>query len=293
VVAMLGKKLANLVEEEKRSRKRRQPGSPIVAKDEKEGIASSDKFYSPQQVWESHQNGDDVSSLTEHRPLVLISEEESGKTTGSSVTQSSLSVLFKNPSIVAFFGIVTLLGSGHGIIGTFLFLYLKGLGAGESLMGFVLLANALPELPVFYFFGSILRAVGMDTLLITSTFFLAVRLALFPLLSYSWVPLWSVLPLETIHAVTYAGGWSACAINASKIAPPGLESTTQAMFQGLWTGVGAGLGGLLGGVMYHSVGPECVFLVGALAIGIGGLAAAFVLGIEHYRRRKARNADSE
>lgn len=38
---------------------------------------------------------------------------------------------------------------------------------------------------------------------------------------------WWVIPIETLHAVTFACGWSACAINSSKIAPPGLESTTQ------------------------------------------------------------------
>lgn len=58
--------------------------------------------------------------------------------------------------------------------------------------------------------------------------------------------IWWVLPLETVHAITYAAGWSACAINVSKVAPSGLESTMQGVFQGLWTGVGAGLGSLLG-----------------------------------------------
>lgn len=289
VVAMLGKKLANLVEEEKKNRKRRHQKSPMDEKD-KEEVISTVEFYSPlSRGGEPHLKETSPMYPTEHRPM--LQETNGAVSTTTPHVESSLRMLFKKPEIVAFFGIATLLGSGHGIIGTFLFLYLKGLGAGESLMGFVLLANALPELPVFYFFGSILRAVGMDTLLITSTFFLAVRLAAIPMLSYEWLPLWSVLPLETIHAVTYAGGWSACAINASKIAPPGLESTTQAMFQGLWTGVGAGLGGLLGGFLYHSMGPECVFLVGAVTIGVGAIAAALVLGFGHYQRRKARDGD--
>jgi hypothetical protein len=149
-------------------------------------------------------------------------------------------------------------------------------------MGWVLTANALPELPVFWYFGSILSVCGMETLLLLSTLGLGLRLLGYPVsdasrhvagglrgvhgmdcmpepsFSVQYCPLcptfqllplvglWAVIPLETLHALTFAAGWSACAINASKISPPGLEATMQAMFQSLWTGLGAGLGGLLG-----------------------------------------------
>lgn len=52
---------------------------------------------------------------------------------------------------------------------------------------------------------------------------------------------------------------AASAVNSSKIAPPGLESTTQGLFQGLWTGVGCGVAGLVGGLLYDSHGPELLF----------------------------------
>lgn len=174
--------------------------------------------------------GEGAPPLTES---LEASQEEAGFGAG-------LALLLRDPGVLAFFLLATLLGFGHGIIGTFLFMYLKHLGGGEGLMGYVLLANALPELPVFYFFGAILRSVGMDTLLLASTAGLGLRIAAYAVLPH--VPLLYVLPLETLHALTYACGWSACAIKASKIAPPGLESTAQSLFQGLWTGVGAGAG---------------------------------------------------
>lgn len=43
-------------------------------------------------------------------------------------------------------------------------------------MGYVLTANALPELPVFFFFGDVLRLLGMHTLLLLSAGALALRL---------------------------------------------------------------------------------------------------------------------
>lgn len=92
-------------------------------------------------------------------------------------------------------------------------------------MGGVLMANALPELPVFFFFGRIAQRCTMTLLLFASCGVLALRLLLFPLLPLIGVR-W-VLAIETLHGITFALGWSACAMNSSKIAPPGLESTTQ------------------------------------------------------------------
>lgn len=205
---------------------------------------------------------------------------------------SRLSVLLRDPSILAFFAIATLLGFGHGLIGTYLFMYLKHLGAGEGLMGAVLLANALPELPVFWFFGSILRTVGMDTLLVASTVTLGLRIGLYSVFGFLKLGVHWVLLLETTHAITYACGWSACALNAAKIAPAGLESTTQAVFQGLWSGVGAGMGGLVGGGLYHWKGPEALFLYSSGAILVGCAVAGIVLAVQHKRRRYKRTHDS-
>lgn len=43
-------------------------------------------------------------------------------------------------------------------------------------MGAVLTANALPELPVFYWFGALLHLLGMHTLLLLSAGALGLRL---------------------------------------------------------------------------------------------------------------------
>lgn len=153
-------------------------------------------------------------------------------------------------------------------------------------MGGVLMANALPELPVFFFFGPIAARCTMTALLFAACGCLALRLALFPLLPLVGVG-W-VLAVETLHGITFALGWSACAMNSSKIAPPGLESTTQAVFQGLWTGVGTGLGGLAGGLAYHRLGPGPTF---AATGGVMAAATALcALGTAWHRRRKARGA---
>jgi hypothetical protein len=304
VVDVLSKKLARMAAKEKRRQARKQQ-------------------QERQQRRKQHQHLVTPTTTTTS-PTTPITPADSASSQSHSIW-SRLVILFHDPSILSFFTIATLLGFGHGVIGTFLFMYLKQLGAGEGLMGWVLLANALPELPVFYFFGTILRVVGMDTLLLGSTAVLSIRIAAYSLFNtsstdtvhtsttnsilntttgsslstnnnsiFGFPPLalhWIYL-LETLHAITYAVGWSACALNASKIAPPGLESTTQAVFQGLWSGIGAGTGGLLGGFLYHWKGPDALFLCSAAVIAVGCGVSGVVLGLQHKKQRYQRQHGS-
>ena len=91
--------------------------------------------------------------------------------------------------------------------------------------------------------------------------------------------------VETSHALTFACGWSACALNASKVSPPGLESVSQALFQGLWSGVGSGLGALLGGAMWRAYGARVLWRVAGCGLLAGTAAAGAVFLAE---RRAAR-----
>ena len=43
------------------------------------------------------------------------------------------------------------------------------------MQGWVLMANALPELPAFFFFGRILHALGMNTVLLAAAGTLGLR----------------------------------------------------------------------------------------------------------------------
>lgn len=40
-----------------------------------------------------------------------------------------------------------------------------------------------------------------------------------------------MLPIELLHGVTFGLAWAASTINCKRISPPGLETTTQAIFQ--------------------------------------------------------------
>jgi len=76
-----------------------------------------------------------------------------------------------------------------------------------------------------------------------------------------WVNVWLILPVELLHGITFGLTWSVGSKKCSIISPPGLEATTQSVFQGLMFGLGYGLGGLIGGQVYELRGPSTAFAV--------------------------------
>lgn len=138
-------------------------------------------------------------------------------------------------------------------------------------MGLVLAANSFSETPVFVYVGAWLVRLGTEGVLLLALLALSLRYAAYEALAAS--RLWVVLPIECLHAITYAGGWSACAIHSARVAPVGLEVTTQAIFQGLWLGLGGGVAGLVGGYVYAARGGRFLFrCAGGL---VGGYTVLF------------------
>ncbi|KAK9832540.1 hypothetical protein WJX81_007525 [Elliptochloris bilobata] len=151
---------------------------------------------------------------------------------------------------------------------TFLFLFLDELGGSELLMGLTITITCIAEVPVFFFTGWLLEAVGVKVVLHGVLAVYILRLGYYSILEHLVTP-WAVLPIELLHGVTFGLAWAAGTINCSRISPPGLETTTQAIFQGLFSGVGLGLGGLIGGVIYNNFGAPTVFASAALVLAVG------------------------
>ena len=136
------------------------------------------------------------------------------------------------------------------------------------------------------------------------------RMGLYTALPAAPTP-WLVLPAEVLHGVTFALAWGGGCAHCAELAPPGLEATTQGLFQGapalsgcccsggalaapllnpappsppppcaatagLYFGVGVGVGALVGGRVFHSLGAQAVYFVacGVLAAGWAATSAA-------------------
>jgi len=180
-----------------------------------------------------------------------------------------------NADVVLFFIMTAIMGTAVGTIEGFLFLFLEDLGSSSLLMGLTLTVTCISETGVFYWSGSIIDKLGINKCLHLCFAAFVIRLLLYTSMSW-WSTVWLVLPVELLHGITFGLTWSVGSKKSALIAPPGLESTTQSVFQGLMFGLGYGLGGLIGGNVYKRMGPTATFAtelsivcIGWLACGIG------------------------
>lgn len=96
-------------------------------------------------------------------------------------------------------------------------------------MGLCIATMCAAEAPLFHFAAPIFNTLGLQLVLNMVMFVYILRLCLYGFLPLAGTP-WAVLPIEALHGVTFGCAWAAGTLYSSRIAPPGLEATTQALF---------------------------------------------------------------
>jgi MFS transporter, PPP family, 3-phenylpropionic acid transporter len=171
--------------------------------------------------------------------------------------------------------LVTLLISGIGLstAHSFLFLYMKDLGASQSLMGMALAIATVSELFVFFYSGRLLDRWGTRRVLIASLIAHIIRL-----IGYSAVrsPEW-VLLIQLLHGPTFSLIWVAGVSYANQMAPKGMGATAQGLLSAIYFGVGATGGGLFGGYLYEHLGPFHMYFWAGIWV-FGGLVLFVLFG---------------
>lgn len=163
--------------------------------------------------------------------------------------------LLKNPHFMLFL----LLGLSGGIsfatLNTYLFPYMKELGAGESTMGLALTIGTIIEIPVLFFVSRFIKRFGAYPLLIFSIAMTGLRFLLLAVAVNPITVLFIQLlngfnhPLLTVAGVTYA----------DKHAPQGFRATAQGVFNVAVGGIGAAVGGFVGGLLFEGLGAKGMY----------------------------------
>lgn len=166
---------------------------------------------------------------------------------------------------ISFLVIIFTAGMGLSIIHNYLFLYLAGLGASKTLMGFALTIATVGELTVMFFSAWLLRAWGTKGLLMLSAGVLALRLLAYAFIQSPWL----VLLVQLLHGPTFAAMWMASVSRADEIAPAGLGATAQGVHSSVSMGLGSACGAFLGGLLYEWHGPALMFQWAGLAVLVG------------------------
>lgn len=147
-------------------------------------------------------------------------------------------------------------GMGFSSINTYLFPYMKELGAPTTQMSLALVLSTASEVPVMLFGHRLIRWLGARRMLLFGMGATALRLLL-----YSALPTpGGVLAFQVLNGLTYAVVWIAGVSYADQIAPAGLKASGQGLFGAMVFGVGASSGSFLGGVLIAAYGGQFLYL---------------------------------
>lgn len=197
----------------------------------------------------------------------------------------NLRVMLGSPQLVLLLATVFTGGAALGLVGNYLFLYMDGLGASNTLMGLALTMATISEMVVLFFSDRLLGRWNARRLLALALLAAAFRTFAYSVVSAAWV----VLLIQLLHGPTFAAMWLAGVYTADRLAPEGMGATAQGLLASVMIGLGNAAGGFFGGLLYDSAGPVGMFRWTAAAV----LAASAVLLASDRRARRMALARGE
>ncbi len=180
--------------------------------------------------------------------------------------------LLANPRWVLFMIVAFAAGAGLTAINSYLFSYMKELGASESTMGISLTVGTISEIPILFFANRLLRRLRPYGLLLLSLAATGLRMLLY---AACGTPGW-VLIIQLLNGLTFPATWVAGVSYADENAPPGMSTTAQGLFGAAVFGVGSTVGGFVCGPLLESIGGRGLYLVFGSAVLVTTGAVALV-----------------
>ncbi|KAH8403061.1 hypothetical protein KR222_003764, partial [Zaprionus bogoriensis] len=174
--------------------------------------------------------------------------------------------LLKMPHVIAFIIFLFVLGNFWGFIESFLFLYLKELGAPNYLLGITITVGTVSSIPFLYGAEKITRIFGHVNLIIIAFFSHAGRLV-----GYSFIEnAWWCFPFEAMESLSCHLMWVAAATYCSILAPKSLLATLIGVLG--MAHFSLGNGSFTGGLLIGQFGTRDAFRYMGLLAVVGGIA---------------------
>jgi PPP family 3-phenylpropionic acid transporter len=166
-------------------------------------------------------------------------------------------------------------GLGLAAFNSYLFPYMKELGASESTMGLALMVGTITEIPALFFANRLMKRIKSYGLLMLSMVVSGLRMLLF---AASGTPS-LVLLIQLVNGLTFPTMWVAGVSYADENAPAGMSTTAQGLFSAMVFGFGAAVGGFAAGPLLESMGGRGLYFVFGSAV----LVTVAIVALIHRR----------
>ena len=211
---------------------------------------------------------------------------EAGRAPGAGTKKVSFKdvwEMLRLPAFLPWLGIIFLWGVADSSIIAFLFLHIKHLGGGTSLMGTVLSVAILGEIAGFASAKRIQHKIGTRMMMILSLAVLCFWFIAASLIKQPAFFLFFMVIAGAGFSLMHAGSVSYVNMRA----PKQIGTTAQAIRGAIQMGLGSGIGALVSGALYQAYGPAVLYRVMAVIAFIGFLLALLIRYVELSREKSA------
>ncbi|TDF95848.1 MFS transporter [Paenibacillus piri] len=219
-------------------------------------------------------------------PLVLLILLKDEKGSGPHISFGAFGTILKNKPFVWFLVLIFIMMVPHRMNDGLLVLYLKDLGASDSMAGWAWALAAASEVPTFALLGRYMHRFHELAMLGVVAVLYTIRWIL-----NAWITDPTVLiALQVLHSLTFAVFWIVAVQYAVRLVPEELRSTGLALLSAVFLGLAGITGGFVGGFIKDMWGGHSMYIFGAIMTAI---AAVLLFGTHVFGQNRRSRIVSE
>ncbi|MGO4495932.1 MFS transporter [Paenibacillus sp. 2RAB27] len=188
--------------------------------------------------------------------LFLLKDTRQG---GKKMAFGGMVNIIRSKKFIWFLTLVIIMSVSHRFNDGFLALYMRQLGASDSLIGYAWMTSALSEIPVFFYLSRHGHRFKELPLLAFAGVIYAFR---FVMMSFIQDPVW-VIGIQLLHSLTFGVFLFTANRYLSQIIPDEYRSSGQAIFAVAWSSIAGLISGTAGGWIYNEAGGSTVYMIAA------------------------------